>query len=259
MSVRRSRGAGSWDVWAAGDFPVVSIVAPPGYGKTTLLAQWATDGPRQAAWLTIDAFDNDPVVFLGYLAAALDRIEALDSSVFRAVALERGHALCHRPPPIGHSGFAAPVLVALDDAHRLTDRASLDALAEFMTYLPRDSQVALASRDPVGLPLPRWRAEGSTLLEIGPADLAMDDREAEALARRLGVRLPDDVIGRLARHTGGWPALLALAARAAQEPARVDVPLSPNGNPAISDYLRAELLEGRSEDEIDTPDAHLDP
>ena len=94
---------------AGSDRQLVSIVAPPGYGKTTLLAQWATDGPRQAAWLTIDALDNDAVVFLGYLAAALDRIEALDSSVFRAIGSRAsGHALCHRPPPVCHVRLRGP-------------------------------------------------------------------------------------------------------------------------------------------------------
>ena len=248
-SVPRTRILGR--LRAAGDCPVVSIVAPPGYGKSTVLAQWATNGPRQTAWLTIDDLDNDPVIFLGYLAAALDRIEPLDSSVFRAIG-SRGVST---RSVIGRllsaiSGSAAPVLVALDDAHRLIDQATLDALAELVTYLPHGSQVAMASREPVGLPLPRWRAQGSTLLEIGSADLAMDHAEAVALARRLGVRLPDDVIGHLARHTEGWPALLALAAKAAREPARADVPISPHGIPAISDYLRAELLERRSEDEI---------
>ncbi len=113
-----------------------------------------------------------------------------------------------------------------------------------------DSQVAVASREPVDLPLARWRAQGSTLLEFGPAELAMDAREADALARRLGPGLPDHVIERLTRRTEGWPALLALATRAAREPAPVDADLLPHGNPAVTAYLRAELLDRRSEEEV---------
>ncbi len=237
---------------AASDRQLVSIVAPPGYGKTTVLAQWATDGPRQAAWLTVDDLDNDPVVFLGYLAAALDRSEPLDPSVFRAI----GSRSVSARSIIGRllaaiSACPTPVLVALDDAHLLTDQASLDALAELVTYLPPGSQVALASRAPVGLPFARWRAHEPMLLEIGPADLAMDVSEAAALASRLGTALSAPVIEQLARRTEGWPALLALAAKAAAGPAQADVLRSLDASPALSDYLRSELLERRSEQEVE--------
>ena len=61
---------------------VVTVVAPPGYGKTTLLAQWAERvGPR-VAWVSCDDGDNDPVVLLSAIAVALDRIESVDQTIF---------------------------------------------------------------------------------------------------------------------------------------------------------------------------------
>ena len=42
--------------------PVVSVVAPPGYGKTTLLAQWAEHSSQAFAWVSVDEEDNDPRV-----------------------------------------------------------------------------------------------------------------------------------------------------------------------------------------------------
>jgi LuxR family transcriptional regulator, maltose regulon positive regulatory protein len=57
--------------------PVVAVVAPPGYGKTTLLAQWSARSERAAAWVALDERDNDPGVCLSYLAEALYRIGAL--------------------------------------------------------------------------------------------------------------------------------------------------------------------------------------
>src|SRR5947208_965377 len=71
---------------AAGAFPVVLVVAPAGYGKTTLLAQWAAKDARPFAWLSIDERDNDPVVLLRHLAAALDRVDPLDPPVTEALA-----------------------------------------------------------------------------------------------------------------------------------------------------------------------------
>ena len=71
---------------SARDRPVISIVAPPGYGKSSLLVQWATEDSRPVAWLTADDSDNDPVVFLTDLAAAIDRRVPLGAELFSAIA-----------------------------------------------------------------------------------------------------------------------------------------------------------------------------
>ena len=65
--------------------PVVFLSAGPGWGKTTLLAQWSSRSPRPFAWVSIDEHDNDAVVLLAYVAAALDRVTPLDPSVFEAL------------------------------------------------------------------------------------------------------------------------------------------------------------------------------
>jgi len=67
--------------WAS----VASVVAPPGYGKTILLADWASRERRPVTWLTIDDYDNEPSVFLTYLAVALDRLAPIDPAVGRAL------------------------------------------------------------------------------------------------------------------------------------------------------------------------------
>src|SRR5215467_1981662 len=66
--------------------PIVSVVAPAGYGKTTLLAQWAERNGQGFAWLSVDARDNDPKVLLTYLAETLNAIEAVSVRVFDALA-----------------------------------------------------------------------------------------------------------------------------------------------------------------------------
>jgi len=71
---------------ASGSVPVVAIRGPAGYGKTTLLAQWAALDGRPFAWVSIDEHDNDPAVLLTHLAAALDRDEPIDQAVFGALA-----------------------------------------------------------------------------------------------------------------------------------------------------------------------------
>src|SRR5512132_4500705 len=65
---------------------VVCVVAPPGYGKTTLLAQWAQRRGDRVGWVTVDSHDNDPAVLLTYLAVALDRVAPIDPDTFQILA-----------------------------------------------------------------------------------------------------------------------------------------------------------------------------
>ncbi len=52
------------------------ISAPAGFGKTTLVSEWAAGCDRPAAWLSLDEGDNDPTRFLAYFVAALQTIAA---------------------------------------------------------------------------------------------------------------------------------------------------------------------------------------
>ena len=75
------------DRLARGDSrPIVSVVAPAGYGKTTLLSQWAERNGQSFAWVSVEEADNDPKVLLAYVAEALDRVEPIDERVFGALA-----------------------------------------------------------------------------------------------------------------------------------------------------------------------------
>src|SRR5918998_2917578 len=70
---------------AARDVPTVAVVAPAGYGKTTLLALWAEADDRPFVWLSLDPHDDDPIVLLTHLAVALDRISPLPAGTFDAL------------------------------------------------------------------------------------------------------------------------------------------------------------------------------
>ena len=69
-----------------GRLPLVVLSAGPGWGKTTLLAQWAGRSDRAFAWVSADKNDNDPIVLLSYVAGALDRVSPLEPAVFEALA-----------------------------------------------------------------------------------------------------------------------------------------------------------------------------
>jgi LuxR family transcriptional regulator, maltose regulon positive regulatory protein len=226
------------------DASVVAIVAPPGYGKTTLLTQWAASAERRVAWLTIDDRDNDASVFVTYLAAALDRVEPLTLPVVASLSAPGRRALSTAVPQLISAIHAwhEPTVMVVDDVHRLTDRTCLDALAEVIDYLPEGVRVVAAARSEPSLPLARLRVAGR-LLEIGPAELAFGEPETGAAASAVGRRLEAEAVHALQGRTEGWPAGVYLATLRPRGSDGSDRAIEVSGGqPHVADYFRDELL-----------------
>jgi len=194
---------------------LLCVTAPPGYGKTTLLAQWA-ERRSGVAWVSLDRRDNDPVVLLSYLAVALDRVEPIDPEVFQTLASPGAAPPASLVPRFvaGLSSLTRPVSVVLDNLELLANQDCLDAVAEVALGLPAGSQLALASRARPPLPEALSRPRGR-LMEVGPDELAMDRREARTLLEQAGVHLSDAQVAELLDRTDGWPVGLYLASFAA--------------------------------------------
>jgi LuxR family transcriptional regulator, maltose regulon positive regulatory protein len=238
---------------ASGPTPVVAVIAPPGYGKTTLLAQWAERDPRPFAWLSLDQYDNDPAVLLAYIAAALHRVEPLDPGIF-GVLTSRGTLAWQAVLPRLGSALAAgvhPLVLVLDDVHVLQRRECLDALMVLVEHLPEGSQLAIASRGEPPLPVARLRAQGR-VAEIGAAHLAMDRREAGSLLRAAKVEIADADATQLLRRTEGWPAALYLAALSLRTGASQHGtgPALVVADRFLADYLHAVLLSRLSDGDV---------
>jgi LuxR family maltose regulon positive regulatory protein len=222
----------------------VAVIAPPGYGKTMLLADWAARETRDVAWLTLGEYDNEPSVFLTYLAAAIDRIGPIDPNIGRALAARGSRILATAVPRLASELHRRrrPGVLILDDVHRLVDRTCLDALAMLLELLPPGFQVALAARTIPDLPFGRLRANRQ-LLEIGRDELAFDAEETEVLAARTGYRLDQRQAEALAERTEGWAAAIYLAALAR---GRLEVRTTETSDVSgreryLADYLRSEL------------------
>ena len=192
---------------------VISVVAPAGYGKTTLLAQWAERKEPRVGWVSVDDRDNDPVVLLTYIAVALDRVEAIDPRVFRALASSGAGIEVPRRLVAAMARMRHPVALVIDNFEVVTNPESLDAIAALALGLPTGSQLAIGSRDVLPLPTARLRAQGG-IVEVGIDDLAMDSHEAGPLLLEAGVELAGADLDELVRRTEGWPVGLYLAALA---------------------------------------------
>jgi LuxR family maltose regulon positive regulatory protein len=225
--------------------PVVWVVAPPGFGKTTLLAQWAEEGGQAFAWVSVEEPDNDPKVLLSYIAAALNSVAPIGDEVLAALA-SPGSSVLGTVMPRLEAAFAAmtaPVVLVLDDVHVLHNRECQAALSALADHVPPGSHLVLAGRAQPPLRLARLRAE-ARLTEIGPEDLVLTAAEAASLLRAAGITLGEYEVAELHRHTEGWPAALYLAAlhlRAGGSLPRAAVTFG-GANRLVSDYLEAELL-----------------
>ena len=228
-----------------GSRPIVSVVAPAGYGKTTLLSQWAERNGQSFAWVSVDEGDNDPKVLLSYVAAALDAVEPIDERVFDALASPVSSVPGSVVPRLGlaFSSMTSPVVLVLDDVHVLQNSECRAALSVLADHVPGGSRLAFAGRAPPPLRIPRLRAEGK-IMEIGLNDLSLTCDEASSLLRGAGVALGQDEVAVLHKRTEGWPAGLYLAAlclRDGGSPSSATFAFGGDDR-LVSDYLESEFL-----------------
>ena len=116
----------------------MSVVAPAGFGKTTLLAHLAERDQRSFATVALDERDNDPVVLLRYVAAALDRVEPVPASVFEALSTPGRSVWSTCIPRVcaALSAMTSPVVLVLDDLHFVSDPTCIDAVAALIDHVP---------------------------------------------------------------------------------------------------------------------------
>src|SRR5262245_5001299 len=135
--------------------PIVSVVAPAGYGKTTLLSQWAERNGQAFAWVSVDEKDNDPKVLLAYVAEALDAVEPVGERVFEALASPASSVPGSVVPRLGtaFSSMASPIALVLDDVHLLTNSECRAALSVLADYVPVGSRLVLGglAQPPLGV------------------------------------------------------------------------------------------------------------
>ena len=222
------------------------VSAPAGYGKTTLLAQWARTSRMPVAWLALDPEDNDRERFLRYLVSAWAEIDPGIRDMTLGILLSAAEpdvdaalaAFVNAGAAVGkHTAFV------LDDVHLLDDPGVIGALAFLLDHLPPLLHVVLAGRDELPLPLARYRARRE-LLQLDASDLRFAPEETRAfLAGPMGLTLDDDEIARLQTRLEGWIAGLQLAALAARRHPDAPGPLAVTGRHRfIADYLEEDVL-----------------
>jgi LuxR family maltose regulon positive regulatory protein len=218
------------------------ILAPAGYGKTTLLSTWLETCPVPHAWLSLDEHANDPTIFITGLAEALQGI--LPTVVDNTLTVLNGVTL----PPLevliramlnDLADIQQDFILVLDDYHVIHNAVIHDLLQELVSYPPRAMHLVLASRLDPPLPLARLRTQ-RYVVELRAPDLRLTLEEAAPFLREvMALAVDDQTIALLMARTEGWPAGLRLAALALRRQPSTDAFA---GNRFVRDYLLTEVL-----------------
>jgi len=236
--------AGLIEAARSGGHRMVGITAPAGYGKSTLLAEWARAEDRRVAWVSLDRFDDDPATLLTSLAAAYCRAGLGGADLIADVT---GHGVS----PLGRAAprlasetraSAVPFVFMLDDFHEVRSPACHDVLGVVISAIPPGSQLAAASRDEQPH-LPRFLVSGDAL-EFGAGDLALDAAGARQIFAHAQVSVTPELAAEVTGRAEGWPAGLYLAALIAKQ-SHSQVRTVTGEDRYVADYLYREALIGQ--------------
>jgi LuxR family maltose regulon positive regulatory protein len=226
------------------------VVAPAGWGKTTLLRDWRHRHPPSAtAWLSLEPADNDPVRFWSYLISALQTaIPGCGATILPALAAQgSGVANTFLPSLIGMiAELSTRVVLVLDDYHAISDPRILEAVDFFVHHQPPTLHLVLATRTDPTLPMPRLRLRGE-MNELRAADLRFTDTEAAVLFNDVfGLPVSDPEVVALQHRTEGWAAGLCLAGLSLRNhPDRAGyISAFAGDDRQVVDYLITEVVDG---------------
>ena len=235
------------------DYPLTLIVAPAGYGKTTLVCTWFArmQGEKAvklpSAWLSLDENESDLNLFLHYFIAALRTIfqDAFDETLILLQASQQP------PPAILYITFCneleklpGEVILVLDDYQFIHGKEVHNLFIDLVRHWPKPLHLVMISRIDPPMPLTRLRAKGM-IHEIRTQDLRFTPEEtATYLSQAQFIRVSQPTLDLLEKRFEGWPVglhLAALSLRSASSQESVQLALS-NENANITGYLVDEVL-----------------
>ena len=237
------------------DRALTLVCAPPGYGKTLLLAEWVRRQDAACAWVSLDEEDDDPRLLWSAVLAALTACPAVPaSSRLHDLAVPRTSVGVEFLTELLEALAALPVRVSLvlDDAHHLRSPDALHGLHLLLRHRLPTVRLVLASRIDPALPVARLRLE-ERLCELRTAQLSFSAEETAVLVELCGLHLTARQTAVLHSRTGGWAAGIRLAALPLKEQPSPDEFLDAfsGDERSVADYLTGEVFAHMSGEEGD--------
>ncbi len=222
------------------------VVAPAGYGKTTTVLDWLGKSGLPAAWVSLDSYDNNPMVFWRYVSAALDGIvNGLSKEteyVFSSHELLKANI--HINILIDQlSEVQSDFLLVLDNLHLITDPSILQGLSYLIDYLPANMHLVFISRTEPELDLARHRIKWQ-IKKLDEKDLRFEKEEIFRFYQARGYTLENDDVKKVETYTEGWAAALVAVAMSMEDAiGRNDVIHAlPRSSRDIEQYLKDEVI-----------------
>ncbi|MGE5224830.1 MAG: BTAD domain-containing putative transcriptional regulator [Omnitrophica WOR_2 bacterium] len=201
--------------------PLTLVSASAGFGKTTLLAEWAAQTSRPIAWVGIDSGDNDPYRLVAYIINAIREVVYPVSNA-GAEAIELLHTPSLSTAVIlssfinDLSQLKTPVVLVLDDYHLIEKQAAHEVVNFILEHQPDSLRLVLSTRIDPPLSLARMRANHQ-MYEVRTDLLRFTTEEAKIFLNQImGLGLLDEDIAILGDRTEGWIAGFKMASIALQ-------------------------------------------
>ncbi len=223
------------------------VTAPAGYGKTTLLVDFANDVDLPVCWYTLDEGDRDPTTFLAYLIAAFRQ-------KFPQFG-ERTQPLAEHGAPSAHAAAAALVadmvaaipeyfVLVLDDWHLVSEEAPIiELIDQLLRYLPEHAHVIVAGRTLLRGPLVRLAAQGA-VAGLGAGDLRFDAVEVrEVLAAKYHLQMTLEQAAQLAEESEGWITAIVLTSQSVWQNFLAGLVRARDSSSTVFEYLAGEVFD----------------
>ncbi|PCI34240.1 MAG: hypothetical protein COB54_00125 [Alphaproteobacteria bacterium] len=231
---------------------LILLHAPAGFGKTTLLSQWA-EHQTHLCWYSLDQKDSDSRRFLKYFIATLDKVGAINGK----------EALAYLESRVSHdyediirlivnniTAFSEQVCIVLDNFHVISGDTVINIIVELLNFAPNNLQLLVASQSSANFNVSSMMMPGS-FLEITKEDLRFNLEEAQNLINsHMSTSVNDLLAQELLDKTEGWGAVLhlALASRPKQEPLADFIHTFSGSTREITQYLATAIFENLDEE-----------
>ncbi|WP_052282844.1 HTH-type transcriptional regulator MalT [Kluyvera genomosp. 1] len=238
----------------ANNYRLALITSPAGYGKTTLVSQWAA-GMSDLGWYSLDEGDNQQERFASYLIAAVQQATGGHCDASENMVQKRQYASLSSLFSqlfIELSEWQRPLYLVIDDYHLITNPVIHDAMRFFLRHQPENLTLVVLSRNLPQLGIANLRVRDQ-LLEVGSQQLSFTHAETKQFFDcRLASPIEVAESSRLCDDVAGWATalqLIALSARqrnnATQHSARRLAGINASH---LSDYLVDEVLDNVDRD-----------
>lgn len=236
------------------------ISAPPGYGKTVLLSQFANRSQGHIVWYQLDPLDNDLAFFFQNITAVIAKqLPGFEPEILNLV--ERSPDLSRETRRIAAlmSNILSATLddefvLIIDDYHSINEPAIDSFMESLLEYLPDKVHIVLAGRTKPAFNLNRLRLSG-LVKELGPEELRFNHEEVSAFLQGESCEpVLDKLVTLLEEKTAGWPAALRLASLSMESTITqkgINCYRKLLNNLELYKYLATEVMEGMTDEIAD--------